>query len=274
MEGVVDDTEFNVTRGGMTLRGVIGGDGPEMLYLHGLTGSAATQRSNAPPGYRVAAYDQRGHGTSTPVTEASAFAIEEFVADAIAVLDGLGWDRPAICGTSMGAAVALRLALNHPNRVRALALAAPAFGDRKSAAIERFDGMARAIERFGIADAIPLIRQAQIERGIAPDQTRFLDDFTRHQSAPLVAALRTVGHWVPFQDLGAGGSLPMPVIVLCWPGDEMHPEALAERIAQFARAPLVRLTESVYDVLARPEIVGEALRPLVDDALGAPERRR
>ena len=69
---------------------------------------------------RLVAPDARGHGES--ITPKTGYAPEDFVADAIAVLDATGLARPVIVGHSMGGAHALVLAATHPDRVRALAL--------------------------------------------------------------------------------------------------------------------------------------------------------
>ena len=69
---------------------------------------------------RLVAPDARGHGES--ITPKTGYAPEDFVADAIAVLDATGLARPVVVGHSMGGAHALVLAATHPDRVRALAL--------------------------------------------------------------------------------------------------------------------------------------------------------
>jgi 3-oxoadipate enol-lactonase len=69
----------------------------------------------------VLAPDLRGFGTRP-------LAKEEFshVDDVVALLDAEGVERAAVVGASMGGAVAIDLALSHPERVAALVLAAPA----------------------------------------------------------------------------------------------------------------------------------------------------
>ncbi|MGH7264683.1 MAG: alpha/beta fold hydrolase, partial [Candidatus Rokuibacteriota bacterium] len=67
----------------------------------------------------VAALDQRGHGESGWATP-PAYATEDFAGDLAAVLDGLGWDRAALVGHSMGGHNAMAFAAWHPARVRAL----------------------------------------------------------------------------------------------------------------------------------------------------------
>jgi pimeloyl-ACP methyl ester carboxylesterase len=72
--------------------------------------------------FRVLTFDGRGNGRSDRPPDPAAYADTEFVADAIAVMDAT--DTPAVvaAGLSMGAGYAIRLAVDHPERVLGLAL--------------------------------------------------------------------------------------------------------------------------------------------------------
>jgi pimeloyl-ACP methyl ester carboxylesterase len=93
-------------------------------------------------GFHVAA-DQRDAGQSThfPDTGAAgptaavlrrrspAYTAEDMTDDAVAVLDGLGWDSAHLFGHSMGGQLAQRTALRHPGRVRSITSSASLPGD-------------------------------------------------------------------------------------------------------------------------------------------------
>jgi len=99
------------------------GGEPPALLLHGIGnyGRVWDFVADAVAGrVRLVAPDARGHGAS--VTPSDGYAPEDFVADAIAVMDALALDRPVVVGHSMGGAHALVLAVTHPERVRALVL--------------------------------------------------------------------------------------------------------------------------------------------------------
>src|SRR5690242_1084770 len=68
--------------------------------------------------FRVVTFDGRGNGRSDRPTHSDAYADTEYVADALAVLDATGTDRAVVAGLSMGAGYTLRLAAEHPERVR------------------------------------------------------------------------------------------------------------------------------------------------------------
>jgi 3-oxoadipate enol-lactonase len=65
--------------------------------------------------YRVLRYDQRGHGTTD--APAGRYTFEQLIADALALMDGLGIKKAHFGGLSMGGATALGFAQKHPDRL-------------------------------------------------------------------------------------------------------------------------------------------------------------
>jgi pimeloyl-ACP methyl ester carboxylesterase len=238
------------------------GDGSPLLYLHGLLAQGSIARSEAPSGFRLATYDQRGHASGTPFVDPSAYALEEFVADALEVLHALGWERAALGGTSMGAVIALRLALDHPDLVETLILTAPPFADVKSQAVDTFDEMAAELEELEPAEAIRTRRAAALERGMPLEATSFFDTWAAHDPHAIAVALRTVPRWIPFPDLAEVSRLEMPIVVLAWPEDPLHPLDVPERIAALTGAPL-GLLSGIAEVLAHPDAVSRELTALL-----------
>src|SRR5213592_773616 len=103
------------------------GSGPVVVLGHGFAGSARNflpQARALRDRYRIVRFDARGHARSGAPAEAAAYTPEAFVADVGRVLDQVGAQRAVVGGLSMGAGIALRFALAHPERVRALVLAA------------------------------------------------------------------------------------------------------------------------------------------------------
>ena len=103
------------------------GNGPDVLLLHGLTGSAMgwsvliAQLVDA--GYRVTAVDGRGHGVSD---RASDYSLAAIAADAAAMIVALALAKPTVIGHSMGGAQSLRLAADHPTLVGRVIVEDPA----------------------------------------------------------------------------------------------------------------------------------------------------
>lgn len=108
------------------------GAGPPLVMLHGAAGSS---RGLAGPAealskhIRVIAIDLRGMGQSARVTSLPPSA---WVDDLGALLDHLTLKRVAIFGTSLGARIALRYAVNAPAHVSALILDNPIVANESS----------------------------------------------------------------------------------------------------------------------------------------------
>jgi pimeloyl-ACP methyl ester carboxylesterase len=134
-----------------------GGDGPPLVVLHGLFGSArnwATLGKRLAATHRVHALDLRNHGGS-PWAETMTYP--EMAADVIAHLDAAGWQRAALLGHSMGGKVAMAAALHHPGRIERLVVAdiAPVpYPPQRLATVEAMQALDLArIARRGDADA-------------------------------------------------------------------------------------------------------------------------
>jgi len=114
-----------LTRDGCNLAVTSSGDGPPLLLIPGL-GSA--RRVYAPiipllaSRLRVVVYDPRGIGESG-VTDGP-YTMAQLAGDAVDVLDAAAIDSAAVFGASMGGMVAMHLALDHPDRVSQLIVAA------------------------------------------------------------------------------------------------------------------------------------------------------
>jgi proline iminopeptidase len=108
---------------GGLLRGWVAGSGEAVLALHGGPGMSYSYLQplldELAQDYRVAVYQQRG---MPPSTAQAPYDVRTQVADAVAVLDGLGWDRAVIAGHSWGGHLLLHLLTRHPERVAAALL--------------------------------------------------------------------------------------------------------------------------------------------------------
>jgi pimeloyl-ACP methyl ester carboxylesterase len=127
----------------------IEGQGPVVVLAHGFGGSARNfgpQARALRDRFAVVRFDARGHARSEAPDDAAAYTPEGFVADVGRVLDQAEARTAVLGGLSMGAGVVLRFALVHPDRVRALVLAAFPAGAREAGGVS---AVARAF-----ADAI------------------------------------------------------------------------------------------------------------------------
>jgi pimeloyl-ACP methyl ester carboxylesterase len=104
-----------------------GGDGPPLLFVHGLGGLWQNWLLNIPAfmgSHRCVAFDLPGFGQSEPSRDG--MSIPGFAGTTDAVCDRLGIDRPVVVGNSMGGFVGAELALSFPTRVARLVLVSAA----------------------------------------------------------------------------------------------------------------------------------------------------
>jgi pimeloyl-ACP methyl ester carboxylesterase len=105
------------------------GEGQPVLLIHGF---GSTHRVNwvdtgwvtalNRAGYRVIAFDNRGHGASTKLYDPADYHTGLMAQDAARLLARLGIPRAAVMGYSMGARIAAFLALARPELVSAVVL--------------------------------------------------------------------------------------------------------------------------------------------------------
>ncbi len=115
------------------------GEGPPLVILHGLFGSARNWHSDAKrlaANYRVIAVDQRNHGRS-PHADRHDYAT--LAGDIATLLDELDLREVILLGHSMGGKAAMTLALNAPARLARLIvvdIAPVAYADQHTPLIE------------------------------------------------------------------------------------------------------------------------------------------
>jgi pimeloyl-ACP methyl ester carboxylesterase len=106
-------------------------DGPTVLLCNGLGVSPWTWPAllHADCGVRVVSWNHRGTGGSARPLDTNRVGIEEFVEDALSVMDHFGVDQAVVMGWSMGVNTAFELALRRPERVAGIFAVAGVPGD-------------------------------------------------------------------------------------------------------------------------------------------------
>jgi len=105
------------------------GAGDPVLLIHGFGSTKDVNWVNTSwfktltgAGYRVIAFDHRGHGASQKLYDPALYDTRLMARDARNLLDHLGVQRADIIGYSMGARVAAQMALAYPETVRAVVM--------------------------------------------------------------------------------------------------------------------------------------------------------
>jgi pimeloyl-ACP methyl ester carboxylesterase len=232
-----------------------------VVFQHGLGGNEAQVAEIFPDGegFRRLTLECRGQGRSEP-GDSKSLSIATFASDVLAFADHRGFDRFVVGGISMGAAIALRLAVRHPERILGLILARPAWLWQPAPANMRvFAEVARYLQN-------PVSRQgkAEFERSKsarelgreAPDNLASLLGFFDAEKpaalAPLFAAIAQDGPGVSEADVRV---VAVPTLVLGTAIDAVHPLDYARELA--ARIPAAQFTEITPKSTDRPRYVSE-----------------
>src|SRR5437899_8318405 len=217
-------------------------EAPPVVVMHGLFGTrdhvlmGSTRLEAA--GFRVIAYDARGHGRSTAPARADDYGYPVLMEDLLAVMDAFDARRPLLLGVSMGAHTSLRLVLEQPERVGGVAVVTPAYDpdDHPHAdRLRRARKLADGIRRAGIAGFMEGLEPAPGWGGRADTFRRVLGQrMKQHRDLMAVAdALPTVMAAAPFGTLAELDAIAAPAVVVGTRDDYDidHPQELAERYA-------------------------------------------
>ena len=212
------------------------GSGPELVWLHGLSGSLEDGRPLAErlaQRFRVLWYSTRGHGRSSPLLDARRYGYDRIAADLAAMLDHVGFERPLLAGGSHGASTILRHEAERPGRARGLLLVAPGGNALAPARLHHF-----ALLRYQLWRATRRGPDGLIElcTGAAPGSpeadAHLVAAMRTHDFASICVAMRRI----PDQravDPAALPSFRVPTHVVAWDGDPIiHPIATARRITE------------------------------------------
>jgi 2-succinyl-6-hydroxy-2,4-cyclohexadiene-1-carboxylate synthase len=134
------------------------GEGRPVVLLHGFTGRGASWSGlvhDLRRGHRTIVLDLLGHGRSDAPADPARYAVDCQAADVATILMRLAAMPADVIGYSMGARIALRLAVDHPSAVDRLIMESPSAGipdpDERAARRARDELLAQALERDGIA---------------------------------------------------------------------------------------------------------------------------
>ncbi len=146
---------------GVALYAEATGAGTPLLFIHEFAGD---HRSWEPQvryfsgAYRCITYAARGYPPSGVPGDPAAYSQARAVADAVAVLDGLGVERAHVVGLSMGGFTALHLLLRHPGRVLSAVVTGAGYGaqpERQQAFRAECEAIAAAFVAEGSARVAP-----------------------------------------------------------------------------------------------------------------------
>jgi pimeloyl-ACP methyl ester carboxylesterase len=223
------------------------GHGLPFVFQHGLGGDV-----NQPFGLyrpaadvRLIAFDVRGHGETRPLGDVDKLTIMTLADDLIGLLDHLGIKQAVVGGISLGAAIAVSVALRYPDRVLGLVLARPAWIDRPLPEnVHLYSTIARLIRESGPEQGLAQFRTSPeflaMDRE-SPDCARSLvGQFEHPRAAECVARLERLAADTPCAQRAWYGNLKIPTVILGNRQDPIHPWPLAQSLAELIPGALLR----------------------------------
>ena len=250
------------------------GSGPAVMLLHGFTGTGASMDALAltlrEAGWRTLAPDLLGHGASDAPADPARHDVARQAADLAAILRLREAAPAGVVGYSFGGRVGLRLALDSPDLVTALALigSGPGIADPAERARRRAvdEDLAVSLERDGVAafvdrwEALPLF--ASEEALPAALRARRREERLAQLPAGLAASIRGAGQGTQEPLVDRLGDLRPPALLIAGSLDTL---AVARARAMESAAPPGRVAVLVVDGaghaahLAAPDRVGAAI---------------
>lgn len=226
------------------------------------------------PGWRLVAPDLRGHGESD-WAEPPRYRLGDYVEDVLAVLDALAPGPIVLVGHSMGGRVAVQLAAQAPDRVRAIAILDTRLDPVDPRFARQWRGhMAgrRTGRSYGSRDeAIAAFRFVPDEPIVAPEVVRALASYAVAERAPGAWAFRFDRGVLTVDGDQAGdlhrhlASLACPLFVGCGERSGVLGERERGLVRDLVPHAEVRVFPGGHHFLLHcPEQVGPALRGFLD----------
>jgi len=201
---------------GIELAYQVFGTGSPVVLLHGGFGSVEMFGPNVEllaAGHRVVGVDLQSHGRSPAADRPMQF--ETMADDIAALIKELNLERAAIMGFSLGGAVALRTAIQHPELVERLVLVSTVF--KRSG---WYPEMTTAMDAMGpeMAESLKQSPMYEAYSRIAP----------RKEDWPVLVKQLTTALKIDYDWSAGVARLPMPVMIVIGDADGIPPSHAAE----------------------------------------------
>ncbi len=244
------------------------GEGERPIVLaHGLLmnrhmfdrlGPALARRGN-----RVICVDLLGHGRSDQPDDLRLYSMPLFAEQVVALLDHLGLERAVVGGTSLGANVALELAVHHHERVEGLFIEMPVLDNALAGVAAIF-----APILLGLRVGRPLVEVSSRLASLVPRTNFFIDiglDWARRRPGPSVAVLEglLLGETAPPREQRR--TIECPALVVGHPRDPLHPFSDSGMLLEELRQARLVEANSIFEWRTRPERLNGELAQFLDE---------
>jgi len=250
------------------------GDGPPVVLVHGLGMTREMWGWQWPAltgRFQAVRYDLLGHGASDKPRDG--YSLARFADQIAALMDGLGIDRAALVGFSLGGMIVRAFALAHPERVSALAILNSAHGrteEERAAILIRVEQVAREGPQATV--------DAALARWFTPSygagQPEVLDRVRRwilandREVYPLIYRVLAEGDGELAEAVAA---IRAPTLVMTGGEDHGNSPDMARRMAALIPGARCEIVPGLrhMGLAEEPEAFNGPLLSFLEDALGA-----
>jgi pimeloyl-ACP methyl ester carboxylesterase len=231
-------------------------------------------RALAGEGLHVVTLDLLGHGRSDRPADPLVYSMTAFGHQVVALLDHLGAEQAVVGGTSLGANVALEVAVEAPKRVRGLLIEMPVLDNALEAGIAAFVPILFAA-RFApfTVNAVRWLTRP-VPRGLVPFWTGIALD-TLDQRADCVAALL---HGVIFGRVAPSSrqrrQITAPALVVGHTADPFHAFSDAQMLADELRGSKFVRASGPFEWRVRPDRLNQEATDFALACWQTPRRTR
>jgi pimeloyl-ACP methyl ester carboxylesterase len=224
------------TRDGCRVSYVDEGNGMPVLWQHGLGATQAQAAEVFPesPRFRRITMECRGHADSE-LGAPEALSIQQFADDAMGLLDHLCVKRAVAGGISLGAAIALRLAVHYPERISEQIIARPAWvSESAPEQLRIYSDVAELLAQYGPVQGLERLQASDRYRRVmsaSPDNAASMRSFFAREPVSTVALLSRIPAQGPGVTREQISRLALPTLVIANEGDFVHSIETATAVA-------------------------------------------
>lgn len=231
---------------------------PALILIHGAGGnhlSWAPQIRRMDVG-KIYALDLPGHGKSEGVGRHS---VDEYVEDVVTFMKELKIGSAVIAGVSMGSAVALKLALKYPRKVRGLGLIGSGAKLRVASEILETAGNSNTFEA-----AVDLVNANCFSANVAPALLQLSKRHLMEVRPPVL-----LGDFLACNEFNIIEQLPrikQRAVIICGAEDRMTPV----KYSQFLKDSLIKSELHILEnaghlaMLEQPDVAAELLKQFIE----------
>jgi 3-oxoadipate enol-lactonase len=245
------------------------GSGPAVVLGHSLLCSGEMWENQVPvlgASYRVVNIDYRGHGKSSTVR--SRFTLSDLVDDTVAILDELGIEQAIWAGLSTGGMVALRAAVDVPERVRAILVADASAASEPLYPRVKYRALGLGARIVGLRPFVPAVLPIMFGKTTLRENRVLVDEWIPNLlSIDLPSVLRVLEAVVTRESLlGDLPGIDVPSLVMVGNEDVAQPVPRSQQIAEGIPGSLLEIIPKAGHLCAleQPERVTEVMLEFFD----------